>query len=189
MSLSIKQTKFNSIAKKKRVDQFTKDIVYGYVRKYQQFAETNGNVSYNMPEGIILIILLYYFLDFKFDPDLNHGKHIHYLSDTIVTKAAPASGPSGWSTCIFGEEVTQKQCSVFNIDIKWKKCVTEFIMGYITSSIEQSIKDWNEFLGTAPNLEHCNGIFVDHVQANFYVQRKGRENIGLPYVPKKKFRQ
>ena len=68
------------------------------------------------------MILYYYFDNYVF----NKSHH-----DKIVQNTGEGFG----SICIFGEEITNKQCNKFDISIKWKKMFNIILYGiyYITN--------------------------------------------------------
>ena len=76
---------------------------------------------------------------------------------------------NGWTNCIFGEEINHKECDMFNIYIQWKTCIRSFFIGYITSTINKSIIDWNQWLGNRSNSTYSNGILINKHYTNFYI--------------------
>ena len=68
----------------------------------------------------------------------------------------------GWQTCLFGQQIEKKYCNQFDIYIKWNSGIYAFFMGYITSTISESIGRWNSALGQHENKSNSVGIFVSN---------------------------
>ena len=113
------------------------------------------NVYYNIPDGIILIILLYFYDNMKFNGQY-HGDNLQFINDTTIKKI----NNDIVSCCIFGETISNDICNKFSLYIKWKKCCAPFAFGYINSTIKESIKDWNYLLGSGVNKQHGTAIIV-----------------------------
>eukprot|EP01084_Bolivina_argentea_P189356 325644_1 len=68
----------------------------------------------------------------------------------------------GWGSCAFGSVISSRSCNKF--EIHFKRAGTykagHFFMGYISSTIKQSIKNWNHYIGHGQNKEHAVGIHV-----------------------------
>ena len=145
-------------SKVRMMDQKTKNIVSGYIRKI-----TSNYKHLNIPSPIIDIIIIFYYI-YTFNKNC-HGRNIEFIGDTLVK-----STRSGWKTCLFGDEFTNKLCNKINIEIKWKEMNDSFFIGFITSSINESIKNWDQRLGYGANQQNSVGFFVtktrNHITIN-----------------------
>ena len=131
-----------------------KYIVYGYSRKMEKLLP-KFDKYYSIPNDIIDIILLYYSENLKFNRE-HHGKEIIFINDTTITK----NEKMGTNVCIFGDEITSKQCNKFKIYIKWVQCKSCIDMGFLTSSIQDSIGDYQAALGQGENKEKSVAFFI-----------------------------
>ena len=67
-----------------------------------------------------------------------HGKDLEFISGNIVKHNG---SDYDWRTCIFGKEINNKMCKQFSISVKARKGNPYFMFGYITSTIENSVKN------------------------------------------------
>ena len=154
------------------------DIVFGYTKTIDIEAK-----SQIIPIEIIQIILLYFYDTFKFNI-YNHGKGLQFINDQTVRKIN-----SQTSTCIFGEEITNKKCKGFDLYIQWKVCKESFFMGYITSSLKESIKDSTNWLGHGENKKNSVGIEVYKEYNNFTLSDSYNDYKMLNYSALDNFKQ
>ena len=73
---------------------------------------------------------------------------------------------------MFGENIQTNQYKKFKIEIKWKKCVGWFMMGFLTDTIEHSIMNWRQCIGENLNRDHSVGIAVEKTKKYFYLYDK-----------------
>eukprot|EP01084_Bolivina_argentea_P088006 158876_1 len=178
----------NKLAK---INQETKYIVFGYTREIHKY--------FNVPIVIIHVIVLYYYDDFKFYT-VKHGEDLAFPTDQIVKKEF--SVPSifaHWKSCIYGIQINDKQCNVFTVKIKWTTTSAHmgFFIGYITSTIDESIKHWNEHIAdteTDPNnAKYSIGIHVypgggGGYEQGLYCYDKNDQSKKLSYAPSNAFK-
>ena len=60
------------------------------------------------------------------------------------------------------------------------KCAGEMFLGYLTSSLDKSITDWNDFLGSNVNKHHCVGIWVNSRYTHCFLYDQMNFNKQLP---------
>ena len=161
------------------INQEIKDIVFGYVNNYNN---NNKIKCINIPIVIIHIILFYYYDNFKFNKDI-HGDNIKFISNKIVKIN---KNNHCWSTCIFGKTILNKDCNKFTIHLKWKKASCFFI-GFITSKIEKSIKNWNEPFCHITNCKNFIGIQVNEYCVQFDLSDEYNHEKTLNYQSKQPF--
>ena len=104
--------------------------VFGYLRQQR-------NDSITIPAEIMNIILLFYYIHFKFYTK-EHGNNIIFIENKIVKLKQNAIG--GYSTCLFGVKLTDKICNKCDIHIKINDD-PDFVVGYVTSY--DCIKSWD----------------------------------------------
>ena len=61
------------------MDKKTTMMISGYIKNIQQMLPQN-NVHYNIPEGVIIMILVYYFVYFKFY-EKEHDDGLSFIND------------------------------------------------------------------------------------------------------------
>eukprot|EP01084_Bolivina_argentea_P104777 187594_1 len=94
-------------------------ITFGYIRNFQ------ASLPYIIPTSVYKVFFeFYHTLSFN---KLMYHDGLQFVGDTIVRKN---TNRFGYVTCFFGEELSNKICSQFNIYIKWT-IATDFFMGYI----------------------------------------------------------
>ena len=167
------------------IDNDIKFTVFGYTRNI----EYNREYFYTIPIVLINIILWYYYDNFIFDEEKNNANNIKIINNGKIMKKIKYDGRA--SNIIFGDEISYENCNKFNISIKWKKCIYGyFYFGFITSTINESIKCWNWNLGEGQNKENTVGILVDKYEKNFYLSDKNNHYKQLKeYTSKKNFSQ
>eukprot|EP01083_Nonionella_stella_P002397 6929_1 len=151
------------------------DIVRGY-------SKMMGHRRH-VPVEIMQLILFYFYETFKFNVH-NHGKGFRFINNQTVEKIS-----SETATCIFGEQITSKKCKGFDLYIQWTRCVDSFFMGYITSSLENSIKDSTQFLGHGSNKRHSVGIEVYKEYNNFTLSDANHHYHMLRYRARDNFKE
>eukprot|EP01084_Bolivina_argentea_P164623 286197_1 len=133
-----------------RIDQKSKDIVSGYTKSNNKKQD-----SCSIPVEIIHLILIYFYQNFGFD-EKYHGKGLEFAHEgqTVIQRGV------GGGCCVLGSMI--RECNVFKLKIKFRMYQCVFIMvGFITSSIQKSIKDWGTMLGYGENKEHSVGIAIN----------------------------
>ena len=145
-----------------KINQKQRNLIYGYMRECQLLFPSD-NVYYNIPELINQICLTFYYIQLRFytqtrgsnlnfpDNDINDGQTVEKLK-----------GDGKWSVCIFGDDndkICGDEYDEFNLWFKWTK---SYVMsfGFITSTINESISTWSDYLGSNANKEHSVGIYV-----------------------------
>ena len=86
-----------------------------------------------------------------------HSPNLQFPNDQTVKKIKQEFDKE-YSTCIFGAPFNRNDCVKFDISIRWKKCISSIFIGFITSSIDKSIKDWSWHLGSKGNKSKSVGI-------------------------------
>ena len=121
-------------------------IVFGYV---------NNDSIFNIPIDIINIIVLYYYIFFEFYTE-KCGDGLQFIDKTVTL----IDYNSTFSTCLFGELITEKICNKYEIHFQYTTQSTyfSFFFGYAKS--KNSIKDWNDHIGDNENKKESVGIFV-----------------------------
>ena len=151
------------------VYQKDRDLVIGFIKSVHH--------TYNKPD-ICRLITLYYHTRYTFDRNF-YGKQLSF-SINSVKHAGNCNG--NWSNCIFGPSLNDRTCHQFDIQIAWKHKGGAFVMGFITQSIEQSIKSWNtHHLGFGANRLHSIGIRVNERYNNLYLYDAGHSGKKLKY--------
>ena len=74
-----------------------------------------------------------------------------------------------YATCIYGEQITSLECNIFKLTFKWIHCTTDAVFGYIISTIEESIKDWNNWIGKGKNAKYGVTIGIPNYKSNPYL--------------------
>eukprot|EP00483_Globobulimina_turgida_P013054 UN13078 len=129
------------------------------------------------------IVLFFYFDAWrKFNPD-HHGKGLQIINENRCVKV----GGGGYNSCIYGEELRATQCDRFDIKIKWIK-KTSFFFGFITSTIKESIKDWQYSIGRGDNKKYSVGILVNSYFNYFKLCDPTHEYLALNYKAPNKFK-
>eukprot|EP01084_Bolivina_argentea_P157475 274422_1 len=125
-----------------------------------------------IPTDIIDLCISFYFNNMVFLTEESlHGEDLCFMDDDkTVILMEDSEG-----TCLFGIPITDEICDKFRINYKWLKIsempagVQRFMMGFITSSIHESIGNFNQRLGLYSNRDYSRGIFCGWDYANFYV--------------------
>eukprot|EP01084_Bolivina_argentea_P312574 541153_1 len=114
-------------------------------------------------------------------------------NDRVVTKCTDSSSYV-WNTCFLNHSITDEMCNVYKLYFKWNKTGTErqhnpqFSMGFITSTIEESVNDLTHILGTGNNKNiFCTGIVKD--KNSFWIFDINHENQKLNYESRKPFKK
>eukprot|EP01084_Bolivina_argentea_P282401 483391_1 len=149
------------------LNQQTKHVVFGYIRKIQKLLRSNGvnNAYHIMPDAIIYIVLSFYHDKFRFITSYD-GINLIFIDNSTIKKDERCFG---YQTYIFGDELRSIKCNKLDLHIKWTKCVETIFIGFITSAISQSIEDWETFLGSGQNKAHSAGIYIYRNNAFFYL--------------------
>ena len=136
----------------------TKYTVFGYVKR-------NHDGNEIIPNDIINIILLYYYISLKFYSS-KYGKFLQFIDDDQVKIN---KDHRDYATCLFGDHpITNDICNIFKITFRVfsEQEYLHFRFGYVTSI--NSVIDWNDALGNGPN--GC-GILSTY-NGNFYIYDK-----------------
>ena len=160
------------------IKQSVKDLTFGYIRDIRQlFAMENS--YYNIPKEIIYFILFYYCENMKFDVK-NHGDALTFLNETTVC----SKGNFEDAICIFGDEITSKDCNIFRLHIKWVNCTGQLFIGCIISSFKEfkEIALWNNYLSHLMYKDHIMSIVINSKDYSkdyhrFYLYDKNNEGI------------
>lgn len=128
-----------------------KDLVSGYCKQWNK----NEAKKIIIPTEITYIILMFYYQNLQFNTK-THGTNLEFIGDKITHKI---SNTHIWSTCIFGDEITNQECKSFEIEIKWVTAIRTFFIGYIYKN--QNI-DWNVEPGCRKNKHNSVGIYLSH---------------------------
>ncbi len=115
----------------KDVDQRTKDIVNWYIRQCQLSLPKHKGTINNISEGIINIILLFYYVQLQFDNE-NHGNYLIFTSDGQTVQKTDHDGK--WSTCLYGDTITAKKCNRFDVHIKLVEISSRITNGFHRTS-------------------------------------------------------
>ena len=128
------------------------------------------NLKIEIPIDIMDLCILFYLQRMVFYTQ-KHGDNLEFSYDGLSV----TSKEDGDRTCLFGDYIDAKECDKFEIWFKWLEDSSEskawqkcLLMGYIRSTIEKSILDWNQGVGL-DNYEHSKGIFTGYDYDKFYV--------------------
>ena len=155
------------------IDIRTQHIVFGYARKIIPIKD------------IIYIILFYYFDGYKFDDKYCSLSCMDILDNGTTIK----NKNSSWNTCIFGGEISSKQCNKFTIYVKWKKLTSYFYLGYIFDTKISTLKlvQSNGLgLGEGNHKSYSVGLFTQSKQFGLY--DINNRNTKLNYTAKEQFK-
>eukprot|EP01084_Bolivina_argentea_P216376 367609_1 len=141
-------------------------IIHRYIRE---------NISYSIPNEIIKLVLLFYLDEFVFYSK-QRGEDLIFLQDRIVMKTT-TSIAALWSTCLFGKSINNTICDQFNVHFKWIQAQRSISIGFITSSIDSSIRDWNNRLGMWANKYYSQCIEVVQHENKLHLCQLGRKRI------------
>ena len=86
-----------------------------------------NNIYYEIPNDIIKLILLFYFIKLKFNTVL-HSKHLIFPNERTVKRNIYFSHIDDIPICVFGDEINVNECNQFDIIIKWTKSFDSFSM-------------------------------------------------------------
>lgn len=91
----------------------------------------------NIPFDIITMIISFYFIEFKFNTN-QVGDNLNFINEAnqaIVEKVGynDYSQSTEWSTCSFGDIITNDICSLFEITYKWLEGFTNIALGFARS--------------------------------------------------------
>ena len=137
------------------VCQEDKDLIVGYIKSVHHAANKSE---------ICRLITSYYHNAYTFNR-IFFGKHLLFSTNSVKH-----AGNGNWSNCIFGPAISDRTCNQFDLHIAWKHKGGAFVMGFITQSIEQSIKSWNtHHIGFGANKLHSVGIRVNERYNNLYL--------------------
>eukprot|EP01084_Bolivina_argentea_P019688 36609_1 len=143
--------------------------VHGYVRQ---------NICIMVPNEIIDLCMLFYFNKLAFRAN-QHGYGLVFMDDDTTVK----STQGGDRTCVFGTTINSEQCDKFEICFEWISTAVSpqfggqnFMFGYLTSTIDKSIQNWNDRLGWGLNKYHSKGIFCGKIYDTFYLYHAGAFN-------------
>eukprot|EP01084_Bolivina_argentea_P110625 197483_1 len=121
-------------------------------------------------------------LTFNVGPNDNKWK---FSNGNIVEKI---SSDNKYTTCVIGESINNKMCTQFDFEIKLKTFSYECYIGYITSTINESVKNWNHYLGYGDNKNDSVG-FRFYPNGNYINEwRKGNFET-LNYTASSNFKQ
>eukprot|EP01084_Bolivina_argentea_P168266 291855_1 len=91
--------------------------------------------------------------------------------DTTVTMTKTLNG-SRWSTCLFGMHINNQMCDKFDISFKWRRTAESAFpainIGFIASTIQNSIGNWNDRLGMKTNQKYSKCIMIGTLYSRFY---------------------
>eukprot|EP01084_Bolivina_argentea_P280402 479531_1 len=145
------------------VSQRIKDAVSGYVKTIELLLPNNNSYN-NIPIAIIDIIILYYRLRLQFKRDIC-GNDLEFIGDKTLKKV----NKSYWSTCLLDDEITNKVCNKFHLEFKIKTSMSTILFGFITSTVEKSIKNWNWHLGSTQESPYSVGIVIYPYRNDFQI--------------------
>eukprot|EP01084_Bolivina_argentea_P274429 467768_1 len=167
----------------KGVPQHRKDIVYGYSRTATKSLSIKNQST---PTDIMDIILLFYYNTWrKFNTDY-HGKYLQIINTDDCCRCKKINNGSGYNTCIYGEELRATKCDRFDITIKFVN-KSSFYMGFITSTVENSIKDWSCCLGRQGNKPYSVGLLINSYFNYFKLSDPKNEYLAISYKASKSF--
>lgn len=155
------------------IDQTSKDIVDGFIRKTQQQLPSN-NSFYNIPKLINNLCLSFYFIRCKFNQNKNqYGFDMEFEDNTIVRNTT-----TNWRTATILPSIST-DCALFKLEITLKalqngqsysyiKYNNHFYFGYITTDINNNnIKNaltWNNWLRYDKNRQYSVGMKIQRNQ-------------------------
>ena len=163
--------------KNKRTRRLTHTlIVYGFIRSCQEILPID-NSYYIIPSPLYQICFNYYYIIDAFHREYSKDTELLFLSDTIVSARTDRDG---WSTCIFGNEITPEICSEYSITIKWKKANRYFYMGWIQCLLDEYMERYsaNVALGHSKR-KSCDsvGIYVYKNCQDLWIYMNGKVSI------------
>ena len=99
----------------------------------------NGYIMYlsiKMPLDVKQLISQYLFNDNEYRFNEKYiGPDIQIINHSTIIR----NNGTGYSTCIFGNEINPFICNKFNIHIKWTKCCQCFYLGWIDAKLLTAI--------------------------------------------------
>eukprot|EP01084_Bolivina_argentea_P210663 358481_1 len=148
------------------IHQEIKDTVSGYIKR--------NNIQYlNIPNGIIVMILLYYNDNFKFrvnTNDSNYAQNLQFINGRIV-KQTDWNQNSAYSVCIIDTEINANICNSFELHIKWNTAVSGFYIGYFSSTTARytmetmnrcvCVSKWERSFSTFSKFKHKGYISLE----------------------------
>ena len=154
-----------NLKKLNHIRQSTKDTVFGYIRKLRKLLPQN-NAYYDMPINIQNDILFFYYHGITFNTKYQSDLFI-FTNDNTTVEPNTASA-YGYLTCFLDDEITDCDCNIFNLYIKWLKGGDHFLMGYITSTIKEFDSSKSTWLGYKSNNKNtgygiCLGLNSKHM--------------------------
>eukprot|EP01084_Bolivina_argentea_P187476 322923_1 len=169
----------------KQMNVFDELKVFGYIRMSQKSLPSNVNLFYIIPELIFYLIFDFYHQPFVFGPSLMGN--IQIINNTNCKQVRCAKT---WDFYAFVDDLRQIHAKKIHLMVKWTKCVRYFMIGWITSSLQQSVKNRAHCLGQGPNADNSFGIYISSHCTNFYLY--GQDNKGgnsLDYSSPNKFKE
>eukprot|EP01084_Bolivina_argentea_P009579 17881_1 len=154
-------------SKLKRVSKPNKYLISGYIRQIQQC----------IPVDIQNVILLFFHPHDGFNVDY-HGKGLIFSNNDMTVKLQETHS---CATCILGHEISKTNCDKLDVTLEWIKG-TCFAMGFITTQINKSIKDWNKCLGVDANRQHSVGLIVNKHNTKLVVCTQNNNGVTLDRV-------
>ena len=129
-----------------------KDVVSGYIRNLRDLLP-KSNAYYDMPINMQHIILFFYYHGIKFNTKYNQDCFQFADYDTTV-KTKENLKWEDYFTCFIDDKITNNDCNIFNLHIKWLNGGDHFLMGYITSAIKEFDKSESRWIGATADHEH-----------------------------------
>eukprot|EP01084_Bolivina_argentea_P054610 100146_1 len=165
----------------KNIPQYFKDIVFGYMKIICK------KETHIIPSEICNIILQFYYIRLVFNSQ-NVGNDLQFYPKNNENIVKKITRTDHWSTCVFGEEIDNTMCNKFNIYVKYKKGCGDFMMGYLTSNIENSVINWNCHLGYYTNKFNSVG-YECHSKLNYFIRHLAGNKKSLSYKAPNNFKE
>eukprot|EP01084_Bolivina_argentea_P067588 123052_1 len=126
-------------------------LIFGYIheieKKYPRII--------NIPKPIIYVLAEFYCLFDEWNEKFC-GSLLKIIKPKIITKTKKGN----YCSCLFGNEINNKMCNVFNIEFKWKKKVIEFFIGYVEADQLNKFDCHDDALGFQKNRNISLGIWI-----------------------------
>eukprot|EP01084_Bolivina_argentea_P067589 123053_1 len=125
-------------------------LIFGYIheieKKYPRII--------NIPKPIIYVLAEFYCLFDEWNEKFC-GSLLKIIKPKIITKTKKGN----YCSCLFGNEINNKMCNVFNIEFKWKKKVIEFFIGYVEADKLNTFDCNDDALGYQKNRNCSLGLY------------------------------
>eukprot|EP01083_Nonionella_stella_P056821 149437_1 len=116
-----------------------------------------------------------------------HGDDLQFMNGNKVKKI----NKDAWSTCIFGEEVTDQMCNQYDVYIKWnvQSSSGNFLIGFTSKPCQEAITNWNHLIGNGDNKEHSTGYQVYTGYNDFRLYNKENNGKSCDYKSSNNFKK